>query len=316
MKGTSTVHDDTAIADLITELGTLTTEHFDPDRSDLDLMTTGELVAAMNAEDARVAGAVAERSVEISAAVDAIVDRMRRGGRLVYLGAGTAGRMGVLDASECPPTFGTDPSLIIGLIAGGSAAIRTAVEGAEDDHEAAGRELLALGLAPTDIVVGISASGRTPYVVGGLSAARAVGALTIAVACNAPSAIGAIADIPIDVVVGPEFVAGSTRLKAGTAQKLVLNMLTTLSMVRLGKTYRGVMVDLQATNEKLRARSIRTVAMMSGSTLEAATDALDQTDGAVKRAILILSTGIPADAAQTAIDAADGMLGRAIAEHR
>jgi len=308
------VHDAPDLAGLITELGTLTTEDFDPERRDLDLMSTGELVVAMNAEDARVAAAVAERTPEITAAVDAIVERMRRGGRLVYLGAGTAGRMGVLDASECPPTFGTDPSLILGLIAGGPAAIHTAVEGAEDDLDAAGDELRELGLTPADTVVGISASGRTPYVVGGLTAARSVGALTIALACNAPSAIGAVADIAIEVVVGAEFVAGSTRLKAGTAQKLVLNMLTTLSMIRLGKTYRGVMVDLQATNEKLRARSIRTVAAMTGASIEDSAEALDRTGGVVKRAILVLSTGIAADAAPAALDAADGMLGRAIAQ--
>ena len=310
------MHDAADFAELISELGTLTTEDFDPDRRDLDLMSTRELVVAMNDEDARVAAAVAERTPEITAAVDAIAARMRAGGRLIYLGAGTAGRMGVLDASECPPTFGTDPSLILGLIAGGPAAIHTAVEGAEDDAVAAGEELRGLGLAPLDTVVGISASGRTPYVVGGLEAARSVGALTIALACNAPSAIGAVAEIAIEVVVGPEFVAGSTRLKAGTAQKLVLNMLTTLTMIRLGKTFRGVMVDLQATNEKLRARSIRTVATMSGSSLDAAADALDRTDGAVKQAILVLVTGIASEDAPAAIDAAGGMLGRAIADHR
>ena len=308
------MHDAPALTDLITELGTLTTEHFDPDRGDLDLISTQQLVAAMNAEDARVAAAVADRSIEITAAVDAIVDRMRRGGRLIYLGAGTAGRMGVLDASECPPTFGTDPSLIIGLIAGGASAIHTAVEGAEDDLDAAGIELADLGLDADDVVVGVSASGRTPYVIGGLTAARARGALTIAVACNAPSAIGAVADIPIEVVVGPEFVAGSTRLKAGTAQKLVLNMLTTPSLIRLGQTYRGVRGGLRATNETLRARSIRTVAVMADATLDAAADALDRTDGAVKQAILVLSTGIPAEAAAAAIAAADGMLARAIAD--
>lgn len=310
------MHDAADFAELISELGTLTTEDFDPDRRDLDLMSTRELVVAMNDEDTRVAAAVAERTPEITAAVDAIAARMRAGGRLIYLGAGTAGRMGVLDASECPPTFGTDPSLILGLIAGGPAAIHTAVEGAEDDAVAAGEELRGLGLAPLDTVVGISASGRTPYVVGGLEAARSVGALTIALACNAPSAIGAVAEIAIEVVVGPEFVAGSTRLKAGTAQKLVLNMLTTLTMIRLGKTFRGVMVDLQATNEKLRARSIRTVATMSESSLDAAADALDRTDGAVKQAILVLVTGIAPEDAPAAIDAAGGMLGRAIADHR
>lgn len=312
------MHDDIAgtatpdLTGLIAELGTLTTEYVDPDRGDLALLSTSDLVAAMNAEDARVAGAVATQSAAIAAAVDGIVERLRRGGRMIYLGAGTAGRMGVLDASECPPTFGTDPSLIIGLVAGGASAIHTAVEGAEDDVDAAGRELRALALGPEDVVIGVSASGRTPYVVGALTAARATGSLTIAVACNSPSVIGAVADIPIEVVVGPEFVAGSTRLKAGTAQKLVLNMLTTLSMIRLGKTYRGVMVDLQATNDKLRARSIRTVAMMTGASLGEAAGALDATRGAVKQAILVLSTGVAPEAAPAALLAAEGMLGRAI----
>ena len=318
------MHDDTAATDtadsgltsLIAELGTLTTEHFDPERSDLDLMSTSELVVAMNAEDARVAAAVAEQSDAIASAVDGIVERLRRGGRIIYLGAGTAGRMGVLDASECPPTFGTDPSLIIGLVAGGASAIHTAVEGSEDDLDAAGLELRALALAPEDVVVGVSASGRTPYVIGGLRAARETGSLAIAVACNPRSAIGAVSDISIEVIVGPEFIAGSTRLKAGTAQKLVLNMLTTLSMVRLGKTYRGVMVDLQATNEKLRARSIRTVAVMSGASLTDAAATLDRTDGAVKQAILMLSTGMSPEAAHTALEAADGMLAHAIEQAR
>jgi N-acetylmuramic acid 6-phosphate etherase len=322
MRGTSTVQNDPAgttdtdLTGLVDELGTLTTEQFDPDRRDLDLMSTRELVVAMNAEDARVADAVAEQAAPIAHAVDGIVERLRRGGRLIYLGAGTAGRLGVLDASECPPTFGTDPSLIIGLVAGGSSAIHTAVEGAEDDLDAARFELSELGLTPEDVVVGVSASGRTPYVVGGLTAAGAIGSLTIAVACNSPSAIGRVSDIPIEVIVGPEFVAGSTRLKAGTAQKLVLNMLTTLSMIRLGKTYRGVMVDLQATNEKLRARSIRTVAVMAGASLADAAAALERTGGAVKQAILVLRAGITPEAAATALDAAGGMLAHALERTR
>lgn len=309
------MYDATGLADLITELGSLTTEALDPERGELDLMSTRDLVVAMNAEDARVPTAVAERSAEIAAAVDAIVERMSGGGRLFYLGAGTAGRIGVLDASECPPTFGTDPSLIVGLIAGGEGAIQTAVEGAEDDAEAAGHELDSLGITAADVVVGVSASGRTPYVVGGLSSAKMVGALTIAVACNTPSVIGGIADIPIEVVVGPEFVAGSTRLKAGTAQKLVLNMLTTLTMVRLGKTYRGVMVDLRATNEKLRARSIRTVSWITGVSVDEAAAALDRTGGAVKRAILMLTTGIEPGEAAAALEAAGGKLALAVEAH-
>lgn len=300
---------------LIDELAGLTTERAG-ERGDLAALSTDELVLAMNAEDRLVPAAVGDHAQEIARAVDGIVERMRRGGRLFYLGAGTAGRIGVLDASECPPTFGTDPSLIVGLIAGGPSAIHTAVEGAEDDDEAAASELAAHALAPEDIVVGISASGRSPYVVGGLDHARRVGALTIAVASNSPSAIGAVADLAIEVVVGPEFVAGSTRLKSGTAQKLVVNMLTTLSMIKLGKTYQGVMVDLQATNRKLRARSVRTVMALAEVDADTAEQALASVAGSVKQAILVLRGGVaPADA-PAVLDAADGMLGVAIAAAR
>ncbi len=293
---------------LIAELDTLTTESFDRDRADLDLLDTRALVAAMNAEDQRVADAVAACGDDIAAAVDGIVARLRRGGRLIYLGAGTAGRVGILDASECPPTFGTPPELVIGLIAGGETAIHTAVEGAEDDPDGALADFDRLGVDERDAVVGISASGRTPYVRGALAHARSRGALTIAVAANADSVIATVADIAIETVVGPEFVAGSTRLKAGTAQKLVANMLTTLTMVKLGKTYRGVMVDLLATNDKLRARSIRTVALVTGCDHAQAERALGEVGGGVKRAILRVLTGMEPAATARALDDADGFL--------
>ena len=300
------------LAALIAELGTLSTEQLDADRGDLDLLPTRALVEAMNAEDRRVPAAVAAQAVAIAEAVDGITERFRRGGRLVYLGAGTAGRVGVLDASECPPTFGTDPRMVVGLIAGGEGAIRSAVEDAEDHADAAARALDDLGIGPDDTVVGISASGRTPYVIGGLTAAKRAGALTVALANNAGSAIGAAADIAIEVVVGPEFVTGSTRLKAGTAQKLVVNMLSTLSMIRLGKTYRGVMVDLRATNEKLRARSVRTLVQLTGASLADAVRALAEAGGSVKLALLILFTGASAEVAATALAASDGVLRDAI----
>ncbi|KQZ24313.1 N-acetylmuramic acid 6-phosphate etherase [Microbacterium sp. Root553] len=299
---------------LLDVLSTLGTEASTTERGDLDLLDTIELVDRMNAEDRRVPDAVAERRAEIAAAVDGITARFREGGRLIYIGAGTAGRVGVLDASECPPTFGTDPSMVVGLIAGGETAIRSAVENAEDDADAAGLSLRELGLTERDTVVGISASGRTPYVVGGLEVARGVGALTVAVASNAASDIGAVADIAIEVVTGPEFVSGSTRLKSGTAQKLVVNMLTTLSMIKLGKTHRGVMVDLLATNEKLHARSIRTVTELTGATVDEAAAAVASADGSVKLAILMLSTGASADRSVQALRAADGMLRVAIAD--
>ena len=303
---------DSRLSALIEELSKLDTEAATTERGDLDLLSTAELAERMNAEDARVAGAVAAQSAQITAAIDGITDRFRRGGRLIYIGAGTAGRIGVLDASECPPTFGTDPSLVVGIIAGGETAIRSAVENAEDDVDAAAASLTELRLTESDTVVGISASGRTPYVIGGLEYARGVGALTVALAANPGSAIGAVADIAIEVVTGPEFISGSTRLKSGTAQKLVVNMLTTLSMIKLGKTYRGVMVDLLATNEKLHARSIRTVSQLAGVDTDQASRALSAADGSVKLAVLILATGAsPADAA-SALEAADGLLREAI----
>jgi len=315
MKGSCIVPNEHArLTTLLDVLSTLGTEASTTERGDLDLLDTIELVDRMNAEDRRVPDAVAERRGEIAAAVDGITARFREGGRLIYIGAGTAGRIGVLDASECPPTFGTDPSMVVGLIAGGETAIRSAVENAEDDAEAAGLSLRELGLTERDTVVGISASGRTPYVVGGLGFARGVGALSVAIASNAASDIGAVADIAIEVVTGPEFVSGSTRLKSGTAQKLVLNMLTTLSMIKLGKTHRGVMVDLLATNEKLHARSIRTVTELTGATVDEAAAALASADGSVKLAILMLSTGASADRSARALHAADGVLRIAIAE--
>jgi N-acetylmuramic acid 6-phosphate etherase len=298
---------------LLSVLEGLGTEASTTERGDLDLLDTVELVQRMNAEDTRVPAAVAECAAEIAAAVDGITERFRRGGRLIYIGAGTAGRVGVLDASECPPTFGTDPSMVIGLIAGGETAIRSAVENAEDDAEAAEASLRELALSENDTVVGISASGRTPYVVGGLDYARGVGALTVAIASNADSAIGAAAEIAIEVVTGPEFISGSTRLKSGTAQKLVVNMLTTLSMIKLGKTYRGVMVDLQATNEKLHARSIRTVSQLAGVGVDEAAAALASAQGSVKLAVLMLATGASAEVSASALAGADGILRDAIA---
>lgn len=305
-------NDDTRLTALIAELSTLDTEAATTERGDLDLLSTAELARRMNAEDARVPAAVAAQATHISAAIDGITERFRRGGRLIYIGAGTAGRIGVLDASECPPTFGTDPSLVVGIIAGGETAIRSAVENAEDDGNAAAASLGELRVGEADTVVGISASGRTPYVLGGLAYARSVGALTVAIASNAGSAIGSAADIAIEVVTGPEFISGSTRLKSGTAQKLVVNMLTTLSMIKLGKTYRGVMVDLLATNEKLHARSVRTVSQLAGVDTDEAARTLREAQGSVKLAILMLATGANASDGASALAAADGLLREAI----
>ncbi len=298
------------------ELSTLTTESIDESLSRLDSLATEDLVRAMNVLDQTVPATVAQEAASIAAAVDAIVDRMRTGGRLIYVGAGTPGRLGVTDASECPPTFSTDPNQVVGLIAGGDPAIRTSVEGAEDDDRGGAADLAALDLVPADVVVGVSASGRTPYVAGALRYANDVGALTIAHSCNRDSVIGAIAQLAIETVVGPEFIAGSTRLKAGTAQKLVLNMLSTLTMVRLGKTYGNVMVDLQLTNEKLHARAERTMMTVAGISPERAAARLAEAGGSVKQALLAEMGGLSAGAARLALERSGGHLREALAASR
>ncbi|MCI3272211.1 N-acetylmuramic acid 6-phosphate etherase [Streptomyces cylindrosporus] len=299
--------------DLRAELESLTTEAFRPELADIDQLSTPEIARLMNGEDATVPAAVAERLPEIAAAIDAVAERMARGGRLVYAGAGTAGRLGVLDASECPPTFNTDPSQVVGLIAGGPPAMVTSVEGAEDSAEFARADLDALSLTPTDTVVGISASGRTPYAIAAVEHARRVGALTIGLACNADSALAAAADHGIEIVVGPELLTGSTRLKAGTAQKLVLNMLSTITMIRLGKTYGNLMVDVRASNEKLRARSRRIVALATGASDEEIEQALAATDGEVKNAILTILANIDGPTAARLLAESGGHLRAALA---
>ncbi|MER5904563.1 N-acetylmuramic acid 6-phosphate etherase [Streptomyces mirabilis] len=295
------------------ELETLTTEAFRPELSQIDRLSTLEIAKIMNAEDATVPTAVATQLPRIAAAIDAVAERMSRGGRLIYAGAGTAGRLGVLDASECPPTFNTDPSEVVGLIAGGPSAMVTSVEGAEDSKELAEADLKDLSLTPDDTVVGVSASGRTPYAVGAVEHARARGALTIGLSCNAHSALAAAAEHGIEIVVGPELLTGSTRLKAGTAQKLVLNMLSTITMIRLGKTYGNLMVDVRASNEKLRARSRRIVALATGASDEEIEQALAATDGEVKNAILTILGGVDGPTAARLLEESDGHLRAALA---
>ncbi|MEV8569303.1 N-acetylmuramic acid 6-phosphate etherase [Streptomyces sp. NPDC051322] len=294
------------------QLDTLTTEAFRPELAEIDQLPTEEIARLMNGEDATVPTAVAARLPQIAAAIDAIAARMSRGGRLVYAGAGTAGRMGVLDASECPPTFNTDPSEVLGLIAGGPSAMVTAVEGAEDSKKLAADDLDALRLTADDTVVGISASGRTPYAIGAVEHARGLGALTIGLSCNADSALGSAAEHGIEVVVGPELLTGSTRLKAGTAQKLVLNMLSTITMIRLGKTYGNLMVDVRASNEKLRARSRRIVELATGADDAEIEAALTAAEGEVKTAILIILGGVDARTAVRLLDETDGHLRAAL----
>ncbi|MCW5250800.1 N-acetylmuramic acid 6-phosphate etherase [Streptomyces sp. SHP 1-2] len=295
------------------QLETLTTEAFRPELAEIDRMPTLEIARLMNGEDTAVPAAVAARLPEIAAAVDAVAARMSRGGRLVYAGAGTAGRLGVLDASECPPTFNTAPGQVVGLIAGGPEAVVTSVEGAEDSPELARADLDALALTADDTVVGVSASGRTPYAVGAVRYARSLGALTVGLACNSGSELAAAADHGIEVVVGPELITGSTRLKSGTAQKLVLNMLSTITMVRLGKTYGNLMVDVRASNEKLRARSRRIVALATGAADDDIERALDAADGEVKHAILALLADVDAATAARLLEDSRGRLRSALA---
>ncbi|MER5868021.1 N-acetylmuramic acid 6-phosphate etherase [Kitasatospora sp. NPDC002040] len=295
-------------AELRAQLETLATEAFRPELAGIDRLSTLEIATLMNGEDRTVAEAVARRLPEIAAAIDATAERMARGGRLVYAGAGTAGRMGVLDASECPPTFNTAPGQVVGLIAGGPAAMVAAVEGAEDSAELAEQDLAALGLTAADVVVGISASGRTPYAIGAVGYARGLGALTIGLSCNEGSALGAAAEHPVEVQVGPELLTGSTRLKAGTAQKLVLNLLSTVTMIRLGKTYGNLMVDVRASNEKLRARCRRIVALATGADDATVEEALAATGGEVKNAILVVLAEVDGPTAARLLAEADGHL--------
>ncbi|MGW7284952.1 N-acetylmuramic acid 6-phosphate etherase [Streptomyces sp. NPDC054847] len=298
--------------ELRAQLATLTTEAFRPELADIDRLPTLEIARIMNGEDATVPAAVAAQLPAIAAAIDGTAERMSRGGRLIYAGAGTAGRLGVLDASECPPTFNTDPSEVLGLIAGGPTAMVKAVEGAEDSKELAAADLDGLELTADDTVVGISASGRTPYAIGAVEHARALGALTIGLSCNADSALAAAAEHGIEVVTGPELLTGSTRLKAGTAQKLVLNMISTITMIRLGKTYGNLMVDVRASNDKLRARSRRIVALATGASDEEIESALEATDGEVKNAILVLLGDVDAPTAATLLARTSGHLRAAL----
>ncbi|WP_260848984.1 N-acetylmuramic acid 6-phosphate etherase [Streptomyces sp. SLBN-118] len=308
----SASRDSSCYGELRAELAALTTEAFRPDLADIDRLPTLDIARIMNGEDETVPAAVAAQLPRIAAAIDATAERMFRGGRLLYAGAGTAGRLGVLDASECPPTFNTDPATVVGLIAGGPDAMVTAVEGAEDSKELAAADLDALKLTADDTVVGISASGRTPYAVGAVEHARTRGALTIGLSCNAGSALGSAADHGIEVVVGPELLTGSTRLKAGTAQKLVLNMISTITMIRLGKTYGNLMVDVRASNEKLRARSRRIVALATGASDEEIETALAATDGEVKNAILTVLGGVDGPTAARLLTENQGRLRAAL----
>ena len=296
------------------DLGRLTTEAVNPASVRIDQLDAAGIVAVMNAEDAEVAAAVGREAAAIANAIEIIAERFRRGGRLVYLGAGTSGRLGVLDASECPPTFGTPPAMVVGLIAGGMQALTRAVEGAEDSRDLAARDLAAIGLSANDVLVGIASSGRTPYVLGGLAHAREVGAFAIGLACNENSELELVAELMIVPKVGPEILTGSTRLKAGTATKLVLNMLTTGAMIRIGKTFGNLMVDLRATNTKLVARTRRIVAKLTGVDEEEAERLVAAADGELKTAVVARARGVSPAEARRLLAEAGGHLRQALGD--
>ncbi len=266
----------------------LSTEAVDERFSHLDELDVGQLAHVMNDADKSVPEAVEHALPKITAAIEAISARFNAGGRIIYVGAGTSGRLGVLDASECPPTFNTRPEQVVGIIAGGDRALRSSIESAEDDPDQGAADMAAVEVGPKDAVVGIASSGRTPFVVGALQHARAAGAMTVALSCNVDAEISAVAEHGIEVVVGPEVVAGSTRLRSGTAQKLVLNMISTITMVRAGKVMGNRMVDLRATNEKLRIRAVRMVSELAEVDEDRAFAALEGSDWRVKDAILSL----------------------------
>ncbi|WOP20293.1 N-acetylmuramic acid 6-phosphate etherase [Raineyella sp. LH-20] len=289
-----------------------TTEAHNPRTRELDTMSIHEFLTVMNDEDHRVPDAVRAAIPAIERAVREISGRLRAGGRLIYLGAGTSGRLGVLDAAECPPTFGTDPRLVIGLIAGGTPALTTAIEGAEDSAQLAADDLTAIDLSAADAVVGIAASGRTPYVIGGLDHARSLGAATVSIACNPGAAVSRHAEVAIEVDNGPEVLTGSTRLKAGTSQKLVLNMISTATMVQLGKVYGNLMVDVRPTNEKLLDRALRIIVDATGCDRATAQAAFQEADGHAKTAIVAILTGVDAPTAHARLTAARGFVRHAV----
>ena len=295
-------------------LGALVSETRNPQTMDLDALSTLDLVHRFNQQDTLVAKAVKATLPDVASAVDAAAEAFKSGGRIIYMGAGTSGRLGVLDASECPPTFGVPHGLVVGLIAGGPGALLKAVEGAEDNAQLGEDDLIALNLVPQDLVVGLAASGRTPYVIGGLKYARKTGCTTVAISCNPDSPIAQEADIAISPVVGPEALTGSTRLKSGTAQKLVLNMISTGAMVKFGKVYQNLMVDMKATNIKLMDRACRMVVEATGIARAEAETLLRQTDFDVKPAILMALSGLNADAAREKLAAHQGFLRAALAD--
>jgi N-acetylmuramic acid 6-phosphate etherase len=294
------------------ELGNLVTEKRNPNTLKIDEVTTLEMLKLMNNEDKKVAEAVEKELPNIAEAIDNIVEKMQKGGRIIYIGAGTSGRLGILDASECPPTYGVSEDLVVGIIAGGYEAIFRAKEGAEDSKELAVKDLKEKALNENDTVVGLAASGRTPYVIGGLNYADSIGALTVSVTCNPNSEVSKAAKIAISPVVGPEVVTGSTRLKAGTAQKLVLNMLSTGAMIKLGKVYGNLMVDVKASNAKLVERTKKIVNEATGISREEAEKILIETDYNVKLSILMILSGLDQEKASKILEENKGYIANAL----
>ena len=293
---------------LLQTLSTLITEQRNPNSMNVDSLSALEIVQLMNEEDKQVPLAIEKCLPQIAQAVERIVAAFQQGGRLVYIGAGTSGRLGVLDASECPPTFGVSPEMVKGIIAGGERALRHPIEGAEDSKAQAVVDLQTIQFSSKDVLVGIAASGRTPYVIGALEYAKSLGSVTVSIASNPNSAMANIVDIAIDTVVGPEVLTGSSRLKSGTAQKLVLNMLTTASMILMGKCYQNLMVDVQASNEKLKARAIRIVMQATDCDKALAEETLKQADQNAKLAIMMILSGLDRAQAEALLEKHQGKL--------
>ena len=275
-------------------------------------MTPLEVVTLMNDEDSKVPLAIKPHLEEIAQAVQWCIESLEKGGRIIYMGAGTSGRLGVVDASECPPTFGVPADMVVGLIAGGPNAFIKAVEGAEDSKELGMNDLKDIGLEKKDTVVGLAASGRTPYVIGGLEYANRLGCRTVAISCNEGCAMGKVAKLAIEVIVGPEVLTGSTRLKSGTAQKLVLNMISTASMVGIGKCYKNLMVDVMQSNEKLHVRAQNIVMEVTGVSRDEAKDVLEKSGGSVKKAIVMIMTDCSRKEAETKLEVSKGHVREAL----
>lgn len=297
---------------LLQSLAKMFTEQRNPNSMNIDRLSAQDIVRVINNEDKQVPMAVEKCLSQIAEAVEKIVDAFQQGGRLVYVGAGTSGRLGVLDASECPPTYGVSPEMVVGLIAGGERALRHSIEGAEDNAEQGKADLQAVNFSEKDVLVGIAASGRTPYVLGALDYANELGATTVSIASNPNSAMAKVVDIAIETVVGAEVLTGSSRMKSGTAQKLVLNMLTTASMILLGKCYENLMVDVQASNEKLRARVIKIVMEATECEREVAENTLKIAENNAKLAIMMILSGFDKEPAERILAEHHGRLRDAV----